>query len=339
MAINARFGHKIDTYSNWMGSDLVLLNGEFAIATIPEQTTESGLIPPAIGVKVGDGTHKFSELAWIQATAGDVYAWAKAPTVREADGLEAYIQEVANQEIQDTNTTYSFSFENNILTIKSKEKTEDDYTVLTTIPIDLTTKVDKVTGGTAGNIVMLTEGGGIADSGEKIGDYLKTSVAEGTYATKAEVGTLEEKVTGIDTKVNTLVGEDTDKSVRTIAVEEVAKVVAKAPEDFDTLKEIADWIQNDTTGAAGLANDVADLKKQLNGFDKADSSVKTYVDNQIGDVEEKITEVATAAIQTITGVENTKNETNIEITGISTDLLKTGENTLIFYSGTATEVI
>jgi len=42
--------------------------------------------------------------------------------------------------------------------------------------------------------------------------------------------------------VDTLVGSDTNKSVREIAVEETAKIVNNAPTAFDTLKEIADWI-------------------------------------------------------------------------------------------------
>ena len=63
-----------------------------------------------------------------------------------------------------------------------------------------------------------------------------------------------------ESKVDTLVGSDSDKTARAIAAEEVAKVVANADADFDTLKEIADWIQNDTTGAASMANDIANLK-------------------------------------------------------------------------------
>ena len=60
--------------------------------------------------------------------------------------------------------------------------------------------------------------------------------------------------------VETLVGDDADKSARNIAAEEVAKVVANAPENFDTLKEIADWIRTDTTGSAQMANDISALK-------------------------------------------------------------------------------
>lgn len=42
--------------------------------------------------------------------------------------------------------------------------------------------------------------------------------------------------------VNTLVGEDTGKSVRTISSEEVAKIVAGADKSYDTLKEIAEMV-------------------------------------------------------------------------------------------------
>ena len=44
------------------------------------------------------------------------------------------------------------------------------------------------------------------------------------------------------------------------AAAKVAEVVANADADFDTLKEIADWILNDTTGAADMANDIAALQ-------------------------------------------------------------------------------
>ena len=49
----------------------------------------------------------------------------------------------------------------------------------------------------------------------------------------------------VGAKVDTLVGEDTGKSARTIANEELAKqlIPANAQESLDTLKEIADWIQ------------------------------------------------------------------------------------------------
>ena len=52
-----------------------------------------------------------------------------------------------------------------------------------------------------------------------------------------------------------------------IAATKVAEIVAGADADFDTLKEIADWILNDTTGAADMANDIAALQVMLAGVE------------------------------------------------------------------------
>ena len=51
------------------------------------------------------------------------------------------------------------------------------------------------------------------------------------------------------------------------AAAKVAEIVAEADADFDTLKEIADWILNDTTGAADMANDIKALQDQMVGVD------------------------------------------------------------------------
>ena len=72
---------------------------------------------------------------------------------------------------------------------------------------------------------------------------------DGTYAKKEVEG-----------KISTLIGGDTNKSVRSVAAEEVAKIVNSADTRYDTLKEIADWIISDTTGAASMANDITALK-------------------------------------------------------------------------------
>ena len=51
-----------------------------------------------------------------------------------------------------------------------------------------------------------------------------------------------------------------EQSIRDIAVEEVLKIVDSADTSYDTLREISEWIKNDTTGAASMANDIATLK-------------------------------------------------------------------------------
>lgn len=52
-----------------------------------------------------------------------------------------------------------------------------------------------------------------------------------------------------------------------IAATKIAEIVADADANFDTLKEIADWILNDTTGAANMANDIAALQVMLAGVE------------------------------------------------------------------------
>lgn len=51
------------------------------------------------------------------------------------------------------------------------------------------------------------------------------------------------------------------------AATKVAEIVAGADAKFDTLKEIADWILTDTTGAAGMAADIDALEAKLAGID------------------------------------------------------------------------
>lgn len=51
------------------------------------------------------------------------------------------------------------------------------------------------------------------------------------------------------------------------AAAKVAEIVAGANADFDTLKEIADWILNDTTGAADMANDIKALEAKMEGIE------------------------------------------------------------------------
>ena len=103
---NARISLKYDSYQNWIDNDPVLLVGEVAIATVP--TKKDGIEQvPAVVMKVGDGTKKYSELQFVSGLAADIYDWAKAATkptysADEITGLDAYI----SGQIQDTNTQY-----------------------------------------------------------------------------------------------------------------------------------------------------------------------------------------------------------------------------------------
>lgn len=106
----------------------------------------------------------------------------------------------------------------------------------------------------------------------------------------------------VEVTLNTLIGDDTDKSIREIASDEattaVAKVVDGAPEAFDTLKEIADWIQNNP----GVST-IPDLTNRL-----------TKVENTLGD-------------GTTDGLIKTVNDLSTDVSGIKTTLF--GDNSTV----------
>lgn len=110
-------------------------------------------------------------------------------------------------------------------------------------------------------------------------------------ATKINGKADQTDLSSLSDKVDVLIGTETGdnaKSVRTISAEEVAKVVAGAPASYDTLKEIADWIVNDTTGAAKMANDISALKTKAtlgtDGSGNEYATVKAYVEAYVADV-------------------------------------------------------
>ena len=100
-------------------------------------------------------------------------------------------------------------------------------------------------------------------------------------ATSGALAELQAQVAEHETSLATLEGgEEVAGSVANVAkaaaVAEVAAVVAGADASFDTLKEIADWIANDTTGAAAMANDIATLEGLV-----GDTAVATQIANAI----------------------------------------------------------
>ena len=62
----------------------------------------------------------------------------------------------------------------------------------------------------------------------------------------------------MDDRVKVLEAIDHEKLAHDASATAVAAIVAGAESDFDTLKEVADWINSDTTGAAALQIKVAE---------------------------------------------------------------------------------
>lgn len=61
-----------------------------------------------------------------------------------------------------------------------------------------------------------------------------------------------------------------DGSVKYTIADAVATIVAQAPEDFDTLKEIADWIANDETGTLNLIQRVEKAETDIENLKPLD---------------------------------------------------------------------
>lgn len=105
----------------------------------------------------------------------------------------------------------------------------------------------------------------------------------GSKAAQSDLDALAGRVTTVEGNVATLVGEDTGKSARTIANEELAKqlIPENAQESLDTLSEIASWIQNHPGDAAAMNAAITALQQQMTGIAAGEGTVKKYVDDAI----------------------------------------------------------
>lgn len=169
--------------------------------------------------------------------------------------------------------------------------------------------------------------GGLASKSEVAYDDLATAL-KNLIDGKAE-----------ETTVDTLVGDDTGKSVRSISAEEVAKIVAGAPESFDTLKEIADWIQSDTTGAAKMSNDISRLDAILDGIGDTtageQATVKAFVEAAIAALNiadyAKSADVTAELAKKVDKVDGSRLMTNTEGTKLAG--IEEGANKTVIYDG------
>ena len=147
-------------------------------------------------------------------------------------------------------------------------------------------------------------------------DYLKA-------ADKIE---LQDNIDVVAGKVTTLVGEDANKSVRTIANEELAKqlIADNAAESLDTLAEIAAWIQSHPEDAAAMNKAIDDLEALVGTLPQGVTA--TNVVDYIAEVK--------AAIQVeIDRLDAEKQDVITEKISISTDTVISDEEFTEDYSG------
>lgn len=119
-------------------------------------------------------------------------------------------------------------------------------------------------------------------------DEVAKSDLASALATELDAKALASDLNTVAGKVTTLIGNvsgDDAKSARTISAEEVAKIVASAPESLDTLKEIADWISSHSDDAAAMNSAIVALQgktvlgtHEVEGQQVEYATVKAYVE-------------------------------------------------------------
>lgn len=121
-------------------------------------------------------------------------------------------------------------------------------------------------------------------------------------ATKAALKATDDIAKANQSAIATLNGEGPG-SVSAKVAAGIAEVVAGAPEDFDTLKEVADWIASDTTGAAKMQADISSLKTTTADHETRLTTAEGEIDTlqrEMDAVEKKASDNA-ASILTNTG--------------------------------------
>lgn len=128
-----------------------------------------------------------------------------------------------------------------------------------------------------------------------IADVIGLQTALGDKANVTDVNTLSGKV-------STLIGEDTDKSIRTIANEELAAqlIPEGAKDSLDTLQEIAAWIQKHPDDASAMSAAISALEEKVG--DKTVSAQITEAINALkaGDIKNAVDRIAALETDTHT---------------------------------------
>ena len=191
----------------------------------------------------------------------------------------------------------------------------------------------------AADVYTKTEVGTISE-GKTLVEMINEAKSEATYddtQIKADIKANTDALAILNGDVGTVGSVKAEaKAAADIAV---ATVVDSAPEAMNTLKEVADWIANDESGAAAMANRITANETAINAINHVDTGIlanaKKYTDDAIAGLP-----VATADALGLVKFDNNSikmNESNqLYVAKVSTDVLEQGENVLILNGGSAT---
>lgn len=163
----------------------------------------------------------------------------------------------------------------------------------------------------------------------------KTDLAE---ALATEISNATSNIATQTGRIDTLVGNETGddaKSVRTISAEEVAKIVADAPESLNTLKEIADWISTHSDDAAAMNSAIVALQgktvlgtHEVGGEQVEYATVKAYVEAYVAEQQ------AAASLSAGNGIDITSGVVSAVVNSSDANGLSVGEGGLALATAT-----
>lgn len=96
-------------------------------------------------------------------------------------------------------------------------------------------------------------------------------------ANKADITAIPSKVSDLENDNNYQTAEQVNSTVTT----GIAKVVADAPEDFDTLKEMSDWIAGHENDASAMNSAISDNKTNIETLQNNVSDIQTSLDKKL----------------------------------------------------------
>lgn len=137
---------------------------------------------------------------------------------------------------------------------------------------------------------------------------IKAKIATDIVANKYDDTALKGRVSANETAITTLNGEG-EGSVKKQVNDAVAKIVADAPEAYDTLKEISDWISSHADDASAMNSQISTNKSDITALktligtlpEGAESStIVAYIAEAIGASQTDLTSaIATAKSEAI----------------------------------------
>ena len=137
-----------------------------------------------------------------------------------------------------------------------------------------------------------TLSGTVAGHTTTIGEH-DTAISGLDSKIDTQIGNVNSRIGNVDTRIDNLLGDDLPEEGAAPTIREIAEAAASAkvdavvdgaPESFDTLKEIANWITNDETGAASIAATVAENVKDIKTLEGLAGGLRTDVNKNAEDI-------------------------------------------------------